>query len=146
MVLGCSSLPLLAGQALWQGFCRSHLFHGVAPWQFWCDCNWGFVTAVSVIICLVNKMKGTECWQFGGMKTDLITATKSLTSPVHWNTSRLHELPFNRAAYHASKQTSREDRGEIVCQGCVFAREEQQYLQEGLRWNPTSKARGCQHI
>lgn len=68
------------------------------------------------------------------MKAGLITATKSLTSPPSAEASaRLHVLPFSRAAYHASKQTSREDRGEIVCQGCVFAREEQQYLQEGLR-------------
>ena len=79
-------------------------------------------------------MKGTESQHFRGMKTDLITATKSLTSlPSTETPARLHVLPFNRAAYHASKQTSREDRGEIVCQGCVFAREEQQYLQEGLR-------------
>lgn len=92
------------------------------------------MTAVTVIICLVNKMKGTESRQFGGMKTDLITATKSLTSlPSTETPACLHALPFNRAAYHASKQTSREDRGEIVYQGCVFAREEQQYLQEGLR-------------
>lgn len=92
------------------------------------------MTAVTVIICLVNKMKGTESRQFGRMKTDLITATKSLTSlPSTETPACLHVLPFNRAAYHASKQTRREDRGEIVCQGCVFAREEQQYLQEGLR-------------
>lgn len=92
------------------------------------------MTAVTVITCLVNKMKGTESRQFGGMKTDLITATKSLTSlPSMETPARLPVLPFNRAAYHASKQTRREDRGEIVCQGCVFAREERQYLREGLR-------------
>lgn len=75
------------------------------------------MTVVTVIICLVNKMKGTKPRQFGGMETDLITATKSLTSlPSTETPAHLHVLPFNRAAYHAFKQTSREDRGEIVCQ------------------------------
>lgn len=69
-----------------------------------------------------------------GMKAGLITATKSLTSPPSAGAAaRLPVLPFSRAAYHASKQTSRGDRREIVCQGCVFAREERQYLQEGRR-------------
>lgn len=93
-----------------------------------------FVTAVTVIICPVSKMKGTESRQFGGMKVDLITATESLPSlPSAEAPARLRGPPVNRAASHASKQTSREDRGEIVCQGCVFAREERQYLQEGPR-------------